>query len=133
MRLTALSLKQRVVIVGSGSGGLSTAARLAKSQKYNISIVDSAKTHYYQPLWTLVGGGQVELDRTGKSMASMIPNSVGTATYQLGIRLSYDLYFCSTLTSTVSKHNFGFRWQISQYIVRCVSSKKRYGAVKLFL
>jgi len=79
MRVTKSFLQKRVVIVGSGSGGLSTAARLAKSQNYKISIIDKAQTHYYQPLWTLVGGGQVTLENTGKSVTSMMPKNVGMA------------------------------------------------------
>ena len=53
MRLSARILKKKIVIIGSGSGGLSTAARLARGNEYDISIIDSSKTHYYQEMvWT---------------------------------------------------------------------------------
>ena len=29
--------------------------------------------HYYQPMWTLVGGGQKEMSQSGKPMAEVLP------------------------------------------------------------
>ena len=77
MRLTKAMTRKKILIVGGGSGGISTAARLARTRKYDISVIDSAKMHYYQPLWTLVGGGQINLESTGKPMKRLIPKNVG--------------------------------------------------------
>ena len=31
------------------------------------------QTHYYQPIWTLVGGGLKDQEQSGKPMASVLP------------------------------------------------------------
>lgn len=41
-----------------------------------MTVLDPAVTHYYQPLWTLVGGGQVDVRRTGRPQESLIPRDV---------------------------------------------------------
>ncbi len=47
-----------VVIVGAGAGGISAAASLkARKPELEIAIIDPADIHYYQPGWTMVGGG----------------------------------------------------------------------------
>ncbi len=49
----------RIVIIGGGTAGISTAAKLLKELRSlagDIVIIDPAEKHYYQPLWTLVGG-----------------------------------------------------------------------------
>lgn len=66
-----------VVIVGAGAGGISVAASL-KSRKSGLSIavIDPADIHYYQPGWTMVGGGIFEAQQTAKTMGSLIPSGV---------------------------------------------------------
>ena len=66
-----------VVIVGAGAGGISVAASL-KSRKSGLSIavIDPADIHYYQPGWTMVGGGIFEAQQTAKTMGSLIPRGV---------------------------------------------------------
>ncbi|MCZ8513670.1 FAD/NAD(P)-binding oxidoreductase [Paenibacillus filicis] len=66
----------KVVIVGGGSGGISVAARLLREARWlsgQVAIVDPATKHYYQPLWTLVGGGAVAREVTEREEASVIP------------------------------------------------------------
>lgn len=64
----------QVLIVGAGSAGLTVAARLGKSLKgLDIAVIDPSDKHYYQPLWTLVGGGASRKESTERSMASVIP------------------------------------------------------------
>ncbi len=69
--------KYDVVIVGAGAGGISVAASL-KSRKSGLSIavIDPADIHYYQPGWTMVGGGIFEASQTAKTMGSLIPSGV---------------------------------------------------------
>jgi len=70
-----LSLKTyRVVIVGGGSAGISVAARLAAAKITGVAIVEPLSEHYYQPLWTLVGGGTVKPEESRREEASLIPN-----------------------------------------------------------
>lgn len=66
-----------VVIVGGGAGGISVAASLkARKSDLSIAVIDPADTHYYQPGWTMVGGGIFEAKQTAKTMASLIPRGV---------------------------------------------------------
>lgn len=69
-------LHYAVAIVGAGSGGLSVAARLlrtAKELRGSVVVIDPQTKHYYQPLWTLVGGGVVRKETTERSQESLIP------------------------------------------------------------
>jgi sulfide:quinone oxidoreductase len=63
-----------IVIVGGGTGGISVAARLCRALKRpDIAIVEPADKHYYQPLWTLVGGGAATKEETVRDEADLIP------------------------------------------------------------
>ncbi|KIN73484.1 bifunctional protein tyrosine phosphatase family protein/NAD(P)/FAD-dependent oxidoreductase [Sulfitobacter guttiformis] len=66
-----------VVIVGAGAGGIAAAASL-KSRKpgLEIAIIDPADIHYYQPGWTMVGGGIFAAEETSRTMGSLIPKDV---------------------------------------------------------
>lgn len=67
----------RVVIIGGGTAGISTAARLLKELKNlsgEIAVIDPSDKHYYQPLWTLVGGGAAKKEDTARSMGQLIPD-----------------------------------------------------------
>ena len=49
--------QHKIVIIGGGAAGISVAARLRKAAESDVALTDPATTHYYQPMWTLVGGG----------------------------------------------------------------------------
>jgi sulfide:quinone oxidoreductase len=67
----------QVVIVGAGAGGISVAASLkARKPGLNIAVIDPADIHYYQPGWTMVGGGIFDAQSTAKTMGSLIPTGV---------------------------------------------------------
>jgi sulfide:quinone oxidoreductase len=67
----------QVVIVGAGAGGISVAASLkARQPDLEIAIIDPADIQYYQPGWTMVGGGIFEAQTTAKTMGSLIPKGV---------------------------------------------------------
>ena len=66
-----------VVIVGAGAAGISVASSLkARKPHAEIAIIDPADIHYYQPGWTMVGGGIFEASETVKTMGSLIPRGV---------------------------------------------------------
>ncbi|MEE4189117.1 MAG: TIGR01244 family sulfur transferase [Roseobacter sp.] len=66
-----------VVVVGAGAGGISVAASLkARKPGLNIAVIDPADIHYYQPGWTMVGGGIFDAQSTAKTMGSLIPQGV---------------------------------------------------------
>lgn len=66
-----------VVIIGGGAAGIATAASLLKRRpSLAIAVVDPAEHHYYQPGWTMVGGGVFKAPVTRRTMASVMPRSV---------------------------------------------------------
>jgi sulfide:quinone oxidoreductase len=70
-------VQHQVVIIGGGAAGIAVAASLlARSPKLDIAIIDPAETHYYQPGWTMVGGGIFKAPFTARPMASVIPRGV---------------------------------------------------------
>jgi sulfide:quinone oxidoreductase len=65
-----------ILIVGGGTAGITVAARLRPAGATDITVLDPAVTHYHQPLWTLVGGGQADIRITGRPESSVIPHGV---------------------------------------------------------
>ncbi|WP_136658626.1 bifunctional protein tyrosine phosphatase family protein/NAD(P)/FAD-dependent oxidoreductase [Nitratireductor sp. XY-223] len=66
-----------IVIVGGGAAGIAAASSLhARDGGLDIAIIDPADIHYYQPGWTMVGGGIFDASTTAKTMASLIPRNV---------------------------------------------------------
>ncbi len=66
----------RVVIVGGGAAGISTAAHLVSAGIKDIAVIEPSDTHYYQPFWTFVGGGVVNAEASTRPMASVMPKGV---------------------------------------------------------
>ncbi|TRZ43491.1 NAD(P)/FAD-dependent oxidoreductase [Robertkochia solimangrovi] len=67
----------QVLIIGGGTAGIMTAARLRKADpSMDIAIIEPSDTHYYQPAWTLVGAGTYDFKNTAKPMAGLIPAGV---------------------------------------------------------
>ncbi|MFC0298359.1 FAD/NAD(P)-binding oxidoreductase [Geobacillus jurassicus] len=66
----------KVAIVGAGSAGISIAARLLRKNRQlhgQVLLIDPSDKHYYQPLWTLVGGGAAKVEDSVREQASLIP------------------------------------------------------------
>ncbi|WP_299483570.1 bifunctional protein tyrosine phosphatase family protein/NAD(P)/FAD-dependent oxidoreductase [uncultured Roseibium sp.] len=74
---TAEDARFDVVIVGGGAAGISVASSLlSRKPDLEIAIIDPADVHYYQPGWTMVGGGVFDAAHTAKTMGSLIPKGV---------------------------------------------------------
>lgn len=70
-------VRLEVVIVGGGAAGIAVAASLrARKPDLDVAIIDPADIHYYQPGWTMVGGGVFEPEATARTMGSLIPRGV---------------------------------------------------------
>jgi sulfide:quinone oxidoreductase len=64
----------KIVIVGGGTAGLTVAAQLLrKNKKIEVTIIEPNDKHYYQPLWTLVGGGVFPKEKSQRNEADYIP------------------------------------------------------------
>ncbi|GBR02897.1 bifunctional protein tyrosine phosphatase family protein/NAD(P)/FAD-dependent oxidoreductase [Acetobacter oeni] len=63
-----------VVVIGGGAGGLSAAAGLLRRRPgLSVAIVEPSSDHFYQPGWTLVGGGVFTAKQTCRAEARLIP------------------------------------------------------------
>jgi len=69
-------MRHRTVIIGGGSAGISVAARLRRAGEEDVVLIEPCGVHYYQPLWTLVGGGVVPIGRSRRFEAGVMPKGV---------------------------------------------------------
>lgn len=70
-------LHHQIVIVGGGAAGITVAAQLLeKTKNLDIAIIEPSEQHYYQPGWTLVGGGVFKLGQTIRDQQALIPKGV---------------------------------------------------------
>ncbi|KAM4039749.1 sulfide:quinone oxidoreductase, mitochondrial [Anomaloglossus baeobatrachus] len=66
-----------VVVVGGGAGGITMSARMKrKVGAGKVAVIEPSEVHYYQPMWTLVGGGAKQLASSARSTSSLIPSGV---------------------------------------------------------
>lgn len=66
----------KILVLGGGTGGCSMAAKLSKKFNENSSqviVVDPAEYHYYQPFFTLVGGGIGNVKKCRRPMKNVLP------------------------------------------------------------
>jgi sulfide:quinone oxidoreductase len=66
----------RIVVIGGGTAGIAVAARLRHRGEQDVAVVEPSETHYYQPLYTLVGAGCAPREATYRPMASVMPQGV---------------------------------------------------------
>ena len=94
-----------ILIVGGGMGGLGVAARLVDMDpELDIALLEPSDKHYYQPIWTLVGGGVFPREISERPEADYVPDGVtwireGAASFEpeehavvtsAGRRITYD-------------------------------------------
>lgn len=66
-----------VIIVGGGAAGTSVANDLAKmDSSQTVAVIEPSSTHYYQPAFTLVGGGLFRFKNTKRKQSELLPESV---------------------------------------------------------
>lgn len=67
----------QLLIVGGGAAGVSVANYMRrKNAQITIGLIEPSETHYYQPGFTIVGGGAYTLKQTAKKEADLIHPSV---------------------------------------------------------
>ncbi|XP_038076099.1 sulfide:quinone oxidoreductase, mitochondrial-like [Patiria miniata] len=66
----------KFVVVGGGAGGLAMASSLSRKHgKGQVAVIEPSDVHYYQPLWTLVGGGLRKKEESCKPMKDFMPKA----------------------------------------------------------
>lgn len=72
----AQDIQSKIVVVGAGTAGLTMAAQLLRKAPYlrgEVTIIDPSENHYYQPFFTLVGGGVATLEESVRKQETLIP------------------------------------------------------------
>lgn len=95
----------QVLIVGGGTAGLTVAAHLRNQEDPpEVAVLEPSDKHYYQPLWTLIGGGVFPREESERNEGDFIPPGAtwiqdaaarfdpenNTVTTEGGTTLSYD-------------------------------------------
>ena len=66
-----------VLIVGGGAAGISTANNMRRQNStIDIALIEPSEKHYYQPGFTIIGGGAYTLKKATKNEADLIHPSV---------------------------------------------------------
>jgi sulfide:quinone oxidoreductase len=66
-----------ILIVGGGAAGVSTANNMRrKNSTIDIALIEPSEKHYYQPGFTIIGGGAYTLKKATKNQADLIHSSV---------------------------------------------------------
>lgn len=69
-----MSAHYQVLVIGGGNAGLSAAALLLRMERgMKVGIVEPSEKHFYQPAWTLVGGGAFDIRDTVREEKDYIP------------------------------------------------------------
>lgn len=68
------TVHHQIVVIGGGAAGITvTSLLLKRNRSLDIAIVDPSDKHYYQPGWTLTGGGVFQIEDTVRNQQDVIP------------------------------------------------------------
>lgn len=66
----------KVLVVGGGTSGCAVAAKFAKNLKSkDLIVIEPSEFHYYQPLFTLVGGGAATVADARRNEKDVLPEN----------------------------------------------------------
>jgi sulfide:quinone oxidoreductase len=72
-----MSQHHTVLIIGGGASGVSVANTMRRqNKKVDIAIVEPSEKHYYQPGFTIIGGGAYTMKQTTRNEVDLIHPSV---------------------------------------------------------
>lgn len=66
----------KVLIIGGGTGGIITASLLRRAGQDGVAILEPSEYHFYQPIWTLVGAGEIRKESSRRREVRYIPQGV---------------------------------------------------------
>ena len=68
------SISADTVVIGGGTAGIGFVASLLKRDpQLKVTVIEPSSQHYYQPAWTLVGGGAFDVKDTVRPMSQVMP------------------------------------------------------------
>ncbi|SJM91684.1 NAD(P)/FAD-dependent oxidoreductase [Crenothrix polyspora] len=145
-----MSQHHTLLIVGGGAAGVSVANNMRRQNaKIDIALIEPSEKHYYQPGFTIVGGGAYTLKQCTRNEADLIHSSVkwlkdyadsfqpdsNTVTLRSGETVTYDyLVVCpglqldwskiSGLKETLGKHNVCSNYSVEhvEYTWECLKN-----------
>lgn len=68
-----------ICVIGGGTAGLNFTAQLGRRSgvvKSHIRVFEPSKFHYYQPSWTMVGGGLYDAEKSVRPEASLFDKRI---------------------------------------------------------
>ena len=72
-----MSQHHSVLIVGGGAAGVSVANNLRRQNAaIDIAVIEPSEYHYYQPGFTIIGGGAYTIKQTRRNEAELLPASI---------------------------------------------------------
>lgn len=112
----------KLVILGGGAGGISTASRVLskkKDLKDDLLIIEPGDYHYFQPAWPLVGSGVEKLRSTKKPTEKVIPK--GARWLQASVKNADPVKREITADNTVISY---------EYLIVALGIELNYDAIK---
>ena len=141
-----------ILIVGGGAAGVSVANNMRRQDAtITIAIIEPSEKHYYQPGFTIIGGGAYTLKQTTRNEADLIHPTVtwlkdyaetfqpdeNTVTLRTGETISYDyLVVCpglqldwdkiTGLKETLGKNNVcsNYSAETAEYTWECIKNSE---------
>ena len=110
-----------VLFIGGGNAGLSASAHLLlQKPNLKVGIIEPSSKHYYQPAWTLVGGGVYDIKDTEREEKDYIPK--GATWLQ-----EYAQTFIPEKNSVTTKEGNTYTYD---YLVVCPGIQLNWSAIK---
>lgn len=152
-----MSKHHQIIVVGGGNAGISVAAQLLrKNGNLDIAIIEPSEKHYYQPAWTLVGGGDYDVLKTVRPTESVMPPKAkwvkarcasfqpeeNQITLADGTKMTYDFLIVAAgiqlnwdkikgLKETLGKNNVcsNYSFETAPYTFECIKNLKKGRAI----
>ncbi|CAG2235057.1 SQOR [Mytilus edulis] len=87
----------KILVVGAGAGGCSVANKFAHHVGgEKVGVIEPNDEHYYQPMWTLVGGGVKKLQDSVQKMSKLLPKK---GTWMKTKAVAFDPEKCTVTTA----------------------------------